>query len=106
MNAQTTADEKILDRVAKLLALAEHENTPAPEAEIALLQANRLIAKHAIDEAILRQSQTVGQRRALVEKKIVIGGGTFNGTLRTILQYAADANRVSVAFLVGGSAHM
>ncbi|QLF84542.1 hypothetical protein SEA_RIE18_60 [Microbacterium phage Rie18] len=101
----TTADEKILDRVAKLLALAEHPNTPGPEAEIALLQANKLIAKHAIEEALLRQHQTVGERRALVNKQIVVGAGSgFSSTLRTVLHYAADANRVSVAFLTNGSA--
>lgn len=94
------AEEKILDRVAKLLALAEHPNTPAPEAEIALLQANRLIAKHAIEEAVLRQHQTVGERRALVRRDINLGGGhTFRPYLRTVLGYAAETNRVSVATL-------
>lgn len=101
----TAPDEKILDRVAKLLALAEHPNTPAPEAEVALLQANKLIAKHAIEEALLRQHQTVTERRALVNKQIVVGAGSgFSSTLRTVLHYAADANRVSVAFLTTGSA--
>lgn len=99
------ADEKILDRVAKLLAIAEHPNTPGPEADVALMQANKLIAKHAIEEALLRQHQTVGERRALVNKQIVVGAGSgFSSTLRTILHYAADANRVSVAFLTAGSA--
>ena len=98
-------DEKILDRVAKLLAIAEHPNTPGPEADVALMQANKLIAKHAIEEALLRQHQTVGERRALVNKQIVVGAGSgFSSTLRTVLHYAADANRVSVAFLSTGSA--
>ena len=96
----TAPSEKILDRVAKLLALAEHPNTPGSEAEVALLQANRLITRHAIEEAIIRQHQTVGERRALINKRIVVGAGSgFSSTLRTILYYAADANRVSVAFL-------
>ena len=101
----TTPDEKILDRVAALLRIAEHPNTPGPEADVALMQANKLIAKHAIEEALLRQHQTVGERRALVNKQIVVGGGSgFSSTLRTILHYAADANRVSVAILSTGSA--
>lgn len=101
----TTPDEKILDRVAKLLAIAEHPNTPGPEAYVALMQANKLIAKHAIEEALIRQHQTIGERRALVNKQIVVGAGSgFSSTLRTVLHYAADANRVSVAFLSTGSA--
>ncbi len=97
-------DEKILDRVAKLLAIAEHPNTPGPEADVALMQANKLIAKHAIEETLIRQHQTVGERRALVNKQIVVGAGSgFSSTLRTVLHYAADANRVSVAFLSTGS---
>lgn len=101
----TAPDEKILDRVAKLLAIAEHPNTPGPEADVALMQANKLIAKHAIEEALIRQHQTVGERRALVNRQIVVGAGSgFSSTLRTVLHYAADANRVSVAFLSTGSA--
>ncbi len=104
-NTNTAPDEKILDRVAKLLAIAEHPNTPGPEADVALMQANKLIAKHAIEEALLRQHQTVGERRALVNKQIVVGAGSgFSSTLRTVMLYAADANRVSVAFLSTGSA--
>lgn len=100
----TAPDEKILDRVAKLLAIAEHPNTPGPEADVALMQANKLIAKHAIEEALIRQHQTVGERRALVNKQIVVGAGSgFSSTLRTVLHYAADANRVSVAFLSTGA---
>jgi len=95
--SNTTASEKIMDRVAKLLALAEHANTPAPEAELALRQANSLITKHAIDEALLRQSQTVGERRAITTLAIVLGGGEFRPYLRTIFEAAAEALRVTVA---------
>ena len=104
-NTNTATDEKILDRVAKLIAIAEHPNTPGPEADVALMQANKLIVKHAIEEALIRQHQTVGERRALVNKQIVVGAGSgFSSTLRTVLHYAADANRVSMAFLSTGSA--
>jgi hypothetical protein len=90
-------DEKILDRVAKLLAIAEHPNTGEHEADVALSQANRLIAKHAIEEAVLRQAQSIGQRRALERKSIVVGGGEFGPYLSTVLQAAAEANRCSCA---------
>jgi len=95
--ATSTASEKILDRVAKLLAIAEHPNTPPAEAEVALMQANSLITKHAIDEAILRQSQSVTERRAIRHSVIVLGGGEFRPYLRTIFEAAAEALRVSIA---------
>ena len=89
------ADQKILDRVAALLAIAEHPNTGEHEADTALRQANKLIAKHAIEEAMLRQAQTVGERRALVRREVVIGAGEFSPYLRTILGAAVDANAAS-----------
>lgn len=92
-----TASEKIMERVTALLRLAEHANTPAPEAELALRQANSLITKHAIDEALLRQSQSVTERRAIKHSKIVLGTGEFTPYLRTIFEAAADALRVSTA---------
>lgn len=102
--ANGTASEKIMERVARLLALAEHENTPAPEAELALRQANSLITKHAIDEAILRQGQTATERRAIEKRTIDIGGGwTFGPTLQTIVYAAAEALRVSIV-ITGGKA--
>lgn len=93
----TTPDEKILDRVAKLLAIAEHPNTPEHEADVALTQATKLMAKHAIEEAMLRQSQSTTERRALVHRKIVIGRSEFAPYLNTILIHAAKACRVSLA---------
>ncbi|UVF61396.1 hypothetical protein SEA_SPARCETUS_67 [Microbacterium phage Sparcetus] len=105
--SNTEASEKIMERVARLLALAEHPNTPAPEAELALRQANSLITKHAIDEAILRQSQTASERRAIEKRTIVIGGGwTFRPYLRTIIIAAADALRVVIVTDTAGQAHL
>jgi len=95
--SNTTASEKIMDRVAALLRIAEHPNTPGPEAEVALKQANSLITKHAIDEAILRQSQSITERRAISHLTIVLGGGEFRPYLRTIFEVAAETFRVSVA---------
>ena len=92
------ATDKIMERVAALLRIAEHPNTPGPEAETALRQANSLMTKHAIDEAILRQSQSVGDRRAIQKAEIVLGGGEFRPYLRTIFEAAAETFRVSVAF--------
>lgn len=100
------AEEKILDRITKLLALAEHPNTPAPEAETALLQANKLIAKHALDEAIIRSRMSESERKALVGKKIVVAEGysRFAPALRSILLELARTFRCSAA-VVGQYVH-
>lgn len=93
-------EEKILDRVQKLLNIAEHPNTPAPEAEVALEQANRLITKHAIDEAMFRMTQTTEERRAPEKRTIVLaqgGTGRYIHALRTILQKMAKTYRCTLA---------
>jgi hypothetical protein len=43
----------VLATVRKLLAVAEHPNTPPEEADAAARAAERLVAKYAIDEALL-----------------------------------------------------
>lgn len=90
------SNEKIMDRVSRLLALAEHPNTPPAEAETALRMANSLITKHAIDEAILRRSQTISDRRSIKRSRVYLGAGEFTPYLRTIFESAADSLRVSV----------
>src|SRR5580698_9484784 len=45
--------DAVLARIRKLLAVAEHPKTPPAEAESAAHAAERLIVKHAIDEALL-----------------------------------------------------
>lgn len=47
------ASDAVLARIRKLLAMAEHPGTPPAEAEAAAEAAERLIIKHAIDEALL-----------------------------------------------------
>lgn len=99
------SNERILDRVQKLLNIAEHPNTPAAEAEVALAQAQSLITKHAIDEALLRQTQTTAQRRAPEKRDIPFASGisTIRPTLRTILQAVCRVNRCSVALTYAGA---
>jgi Protein of unknown function (DUF2786) len=46
-------NDDVLARIRKLLALAEHPATPEGEADAAARAAERLIAKYAIDEALL-----------------------------------------------------
>jgi hypothetical protein len=99
--ADQAKQEKILERVAKLLAIAEHENTGEHEREVALAQANSLIQKHAIDEALLRQSQSIGERRAPEKRRITVVSGDGMGIalphLRSILHEMAETYRCVLA---------
>lgn len=54
--------EKIIERIQRLMSVAE--NTPFPEeAETAMRQANKLIMKHAISEAMLNSAKEAEQGR-------------------------------------------
>ena len=95
------SNNKTLELVRNLIARAEHPNTPAPEAELCFKQANKLMLKHAIDEATLRAGQSESQRRS--PKKIVIKLGEsdtseFWPALKTILNEIAVSNRCTGAF--------
>lgn len=96
-----TTDTKfvpILERVRNLMARAEHPDTPAPEAEVALREANKLMTRHAIDEAILASTQTKAQRRAPVVEKWVWMESYSEHTayLRSMLGAIAAANRCRI----------
>lgn len=60
------ATEKIISRIQKLMALAEHANTSDTEREAFLDKADELMARHMVDEALLRQSQSPEERRTPV----------------------------------------
>ncbi len=90
------AEEKILELVRNLLARAEHPNTPAPEAELAQKQADKLMFKHAIEEAFLRATQTEKERKTPVKKAFKMtseGTMEFWPEMRTVLGEVAMAYR-------------
>jgi len=49
----TELDQKVLDRVRKLLAKAEHPGTPGEEAQAFSAKASELMAAYAIDQALI-----------------------------------------------------
>jgi hypothetical protein len=62
-------NDAVLTRVRKLLAMAEHPRTPPAEADAAAQAAERLIAKYAIDEALIEAaaaSRSTPQTRTYV----------------------------------------
>lgn len=50
-------DQRVLDRVRKLLAKAEHPGTPAEEAQAFSAKASALMAAYAIDQALVEASR-------------------------------------------------
>lgn len=89
------SNNKIMEQVQALLARAEHPNTPAPEAELALDRANILITRHAIDEAMLRATQSESERRKPVVEtwKWLETYSEFSAYFRTMLSEIARHNR-------------
>lgn len=85
----------ILERVRNLMARAEHPETPAPEAEVCLREANKLMTRHAIDEAVLAATQTKAERRRPVVEKWhwMESRSEHSAYLRTMLAAIARANR-------------
>lgn len=53
-------EERIVDKVRKLWALADHPNTSKEEAAAASEQARKLMAKYAIDELMVEKNKGVG----------------------------------------------
>lgn len=98
-------NEKILDRVRKLLAIAEHPNTGEHEASVALTQANALMAKYAIDEAIARADMDESVRTEPIKVRFAYstaGHHEFLPYLRTILHEMARTNRCHAVTFAGG----
>lgn len=94
-------ESKVLELVRNLLARAEHPNTPKPEADLAMQQANKLMAKHAIDEALLDATLTEAERKAPTRISIKIGyrsASEFFPKMRTVLRSVAYANRCKHEF--------
>lgn len=117
----TSIDPKLLERVRKLLAKAEHPATPAPEAEAFSAKAAALMADYAIDQALVeagsadRAEPVVRQltveppyalpRAVLLDRvarahrvRVVVGPETDGGRLCTLVGFPVDLGVVEVMF--------
>jgi hypothetical protein len=98
--------DAILARVRKLLAVAEHPNTPAAEADTAARAAERLIAKYAIDEALLEAAGQTGTtpviRTIVVEapyasaKTVLVGAIARAYGVRAVTLGGGDTTRMTL----------
>lgn len=90
-------DDRVLDRVRKLLAKAEHPSTPAAEAEVFSGKAAELMARYALDQAMLT-NRTIGAGAPEVRAMTV--HSPYSLAKAILLSRVAAAHRVCVA--VGG----
>lgn len=97
--ATANKEERLLERVRKLLDIAEHPNTPEAEADTAREMANRLMTRHAIDEAQARAGLSEVERRKPTDRRIGIPYDLYELApfLRSILIDIAEANRCTAA---------
>ena len=73
----TDVDDRVLERVRKLLARAEHPTTPPAEAEACSAKAAELMSRHLIDRAVIDAGRSARDepvvRRIVVEAPYVVG---------------------------------
>lgn len=94
-----TADP-ILERVRKLLAKAEHASTPPAEAEAFSEKAAALIARYAIDDALLAEAGS--SRGTAPELRTFTVSAPYALPKAVLLSQVASAHRVRV--VIGGGA--
>jgi Protein of unknown function (DUF2786) len=91
--------EEILARIRKLLAVAEHPTSPAGEADAAARAAERLIAKYAVDEALLEaaaSARTTPEIRSIfIETPYATAKITLVGAVATAYGVRAISHRGS-----------
>jgi hypothetical protein len=85
--------EKLVTRIQKLLALAS-SNPSAAEAEVALLQARKLMAEHDVTEDDVVEAQD--QDKDKVDAAEVMASGRMNDLKVAILSAIANAHRCTL----------
>jgi len=82
-----------LRKIRALLATAEHPNTPPEEADAAQGVANRLIAKYAVDRAMLEHGRRGTDSGQVITRTIVVDA-PYADVKSRVAGAAARANRV------------
>lgn len=99
------AEERILEKVQKLLNLANHPNTGEAEREAFLAKADKMMFDHAIEQAELDALKSPEERRRPVVLNLTLFDpySWYRPMFRTILADLGRANRVRVALNSDGS---
>jgi Protein of unknown function (DUF2786) len=93
-------NDAVLTRVRKLLAMAEHPRTPPAEAESAATAAERLIAKYAIDEALLEAASAT---RSMPQTRTFVIESPYASAKTILVSSIAGAHGVRAVTLGGTS---
>ena len=93
------AEERILDRIAKMLERANHPNTPEAERQVCLDMANSMMVKHAIEQAEMDARLTPNERRRPTKQRVHMFDptGWYSAYFQTILHTMQETNRVRIA---------
>lgn len=94
--------QSTIERVLKLLELARDPRTPVEEADSAEQMANRLMAKHAIDESMAYAAQSKEERERPTSREIKlfdIAGYEFRNEYEQIIAWLKKLCRVEVVNL-------
>lgn len=95
-------EEKILDRVRKLLDRANHPGTPEPERDACIAKADSLMLKHAIDEALLDANKKGDQRTPVTTTFRAYSEYEFSAKFQTMLWSMAETLRCRAAVRYNG----
>lgn len=98
------SEAQVMERIRRFLNLAE-SSTSESEREQALDSANKLMAKHAIDQAMLDMSRTSAEKRHPVSLKFEIFDRLFEWAdlFGTVMQELARTNRCRTVFLANNT---
>lgn len=102
MSEQKVSD-RVLETIRRLLALANDPATSPAERDQALDEANRRMNRHAIDQAMLDASRTIGEKRKPVKKLITLFDYNFEwgSYFMTTIMSMCETNRCRYAFHSG-----
>ncbi|MGW4639627.1 DUF2786 domain-containing protein [Sphaerisporangium sp. NPDC004334] len=93
--SDTTASDKQLERIRKLLALAEHPGTGPKEAEHASEQAIRLMAKYGVERAMLADA---GQLRDDITTRCIVISAPYEVDKNVLLNAIATAKNCRTVY--------
>jgi Protein of unknown function (DUF2786) len=91
-------ENDILQRVRKLLDLAEHANTPEAERDLAIQRAQGLMLKHAIDEAMVKRDPKLERAKPIVKNIMYAEGKGYHQAKVDLLSAVARNNRCKVVY--------
>lgn len=101
------SEERMISKIQKLLDRAAHPNTPEHEANSALAMADMLMAKYALDEAMIQAAKSPEEREKPERRDVQFfdPSSPLRGELAQILRLLSDLTEVKVVRLASTPKH-